>query len=65
MKEKLKQLLNERDLSYYRLSKLTGIASSTFAALNTGKINYLSFENMVRIAQVLDVSLDIFIPDKK
>jgi len=56
----LEKLLQDRNLSYYRLSKMTGIPTSSFTVLKQGKVKYLSFENMEKIAEALDVSLDVF-----
>lgn len=60
MKEKLEKIMAEKRITYYRLSKLTGISSSVFAAISTEKGRYLSFENMDKVAIALGVSLDYF-----
>lgn len=51
--------LNKRELSIYRLSKMTGIPMNTlYSYKNLGKEP--PFKNMVKIADALDVSLDVF-----
>lgn len=51
--------LNKRELSIYRLSKITGIPMNTlYSYKNLGKEP--PFKNMVKIADALDVSLDVF-----
>ena len=60
MKEKLEKIMAEKRITYYRLSKLTGISSSVSAAISTEKGRYLSFENMDKVAIALGVSLDYF-----
>ena len=60
MKEKLELILESRGISFYRLSKLTGIGESTLSALRTGKTKTLSLENLELIARALNLSLDEF-----
>lgn len=60
MKEKLEQLLRQKNMSFYKLSKLSGVSESTFSSLRNGVTNTLSFENLEKVADVLEISLDIF-----
>lgn len=56
---KIQCLLDEQGMSVYRLSKLTGIPLNTlYSYKNQGAEP--SFNNMVRIANALGVSLDTF-----
>lgn len=51
--------LDKQSMSIYRLSKLTGILDNTLYSYSRG-ISEPSFTNMVKIADVLGVSLDEF-----
>lgn len=51
--------LDKQKMTVYRLSKLTGIPNNTlYNYKNQGKEP--PFKNMVKIADALDVSLDVF-----
>ena len=63
MGRKLEKLLEERKMSRYRLSKLTGLRESTLQSYKDG--SEPSFKNMCRIADALDVSLDYFREEEK
>ncbi|WP_407350338.1 helix-turn-helix transcriptional regulator [Lactococcus garvieae] len=60
MLDKLDALLEERGLTYYQLHKMTGISTSVFSNLRRTERKYLSFENMIKIAEALNISLDVF-----
>lgn len=60
MLEILKILLKDRELSFYQLSKMTGIPTGVLSSFNTGRVKTLSFQNMIKIADALEISLDIF-----
>jgi len=60
LKEELKNLLTTRGLSYYRLSKMTGIREGSFYGLRSGNTKRLSFEHVEQIADALEISLDEF-----
>lgn len=55
--------LDKQKITIYRLSKLTGIAQTTFQNYKNG--SEPSFSNMVKIADALGVSLDEFRSDKE
>lgn len=59
---KIKNQLKKQNMTIYHLSKLTGIAQTTFQNYKNG--SEPSFENMVKIADALGVSLDEFRGDK-
>lgn len=54
----LEKVLKEKNMSIYRLSKITGIRESTIWHYKSG--TEPSFKNMCKIANALDVSLDYF-----
>ncbi|HEM3611834.1 TPA: helix-turn-helix transcriptional regulator [Streptococcus suis] len=57
MWEVLKKHLKKRQMTIIDLSKLTGIHRNTIQNIRNERI---SFRNMVKIADALDVSLDEF-----
>lgn len=65
MREVLIELLEERNITEYKLSKMTGISTGTLSDFRTGKTKALSFENFEKIADALDISLDLFRTKKK
>ena len=60
MWKKLKKMLDEKQMTTYQLSKLTGISEQSFSKLRNGLSKELSFGSMVKIADALDISLDEF-----
>ncbi|ESV55130.1 XRE family transcriptional regulator [Streptococcus agalactiae LMG 14747] len=60
MRDKLLEILDKRQMTMYQLAKLSGINRSHFTDLKKGKIKYLSWPNMIKIADALDISLDEF-----
>ncbi len=60
MWKKLKKMLDEKQITTYQLSKLTGISEQSFSKLRNGLSKELSFSSMVKIADALDISLDEF-----
>lgn len=56
----LKKELEERDMTIYRLAEITGIPRTQIYSLRNGRQKSFSWSYMVRIADALDVSLDIF-----
>lgn len=63
MWNQLEELLKDKKISRYKLSKLTGIRQSTLQTYKDGVEP--SFKNMCKIADALDVSLDIFRKENK
>lgn len=57
--KKIQYLLDKQKMSVYRLSKLTGIPLNTLYSYKNQDVEP-SFHNMDKIADVLNVSLDIF-----
>lgn len=60
MWNRLKKILDEKQMTTYQLSKLTGISEQSFSKLRNGLSKELSFGSMVKIADALDISLDEF-----
>lgn len=55
----IQKYLNKRSMTVYRLSKITGIPNNTLYQYKNQAVEP-SFKNMVKIADALDVSLDVF-----
>lgn len=62
---KLEKILEDKNMTFYQLHKITGIGTNTFSDLKKRRIKYLSFKNMIKVADALDVSLDIFRQDEE
>lgn len=60
MWEQLNRIMQERNLNGNQLSKMAGVNRSFFSDLKNGKVKYLSWPNMCKIADALEVSLDEF-----
>ena len=63
MWNKIQKALDEKNISIYKLAKITGIRDSTLHNYKRG--SEPSFKNMCKIADALDVSLDYFRKDEK
>lgn len=62
--ETVQNTLNKQSMSIYRLSKLTNIPNSTLLSYKNNGIEP-TFNNMEKIADALNVSLDEFRSDRK
>ena len=60
MWEKIEQQLKSKGWSMYRLAKESGIHQSNFSNLKAGRLKEMSWTNMCKIADALEVSLDEF-----
>ncbi len=58
MWNKVEQILKQENMSIYRLAKLSGISENTLRNYRSG--SEPSFTNMDKIAQTLNVSLEVF-----
>lgn len=58
MWNEIQKELDKKNISIYKLAKITGIRDSTLHNYKRG--SELSFKNMCKIADALDVSLDYF-----
>lgn len=57
--DEIQKQLNKQNMTVYRLSKLTGIPNNNLYQYKNQGVEP-SFSKMVKIADALDVSLDIF-----
>lgn len=57
---KLKEMLQEKDMTVYRLAKDSGISAGNVYQIINGKrsLGNLSFVNAISMARVLDISLE-------
>ena len=60
MWEQLNRIMQERNLNGYQLSEMSGVNRSFFSDLKSGKVKYLSWPNICKIADALEISLDEF-----
>ena len=58
MWNEIQKALDKKNISIYKLAKITGIRDSTLHNYKRG--SEPSFKNMCKIADALDVSLDYF-----
>lgn len=64
MWEKIEILLAEKKMTKYKLAKKAGLNQNSLIDLKKGRKKSLKFDDVVKIADVLDVSLDEFRKDK-
>lgn len=62
--EKLKRIMKEKNVSIYRLSKLTGLRDAGLGRIVNGKSRYILLDTAARIALALDVSVDELLLDE-
>lgn len=60
MWDKIENQLKLRSWSMYRLAKESGVHQSNFSNLKAGRLKEMSWTNMCKIADALEVSLDEF-----
>lgn len=60
MWEKISLLLDKKGITQYELAKKMNVYTSTITDLKKGRIKKPSFELMCKIADALEVSLDVF-----
>ena len=60
MWEKIEQQLKSKGWSVYRLAKKSGVSQSNLSNLKTGRLKEMSWTNMCKLADALEVSLDEF-----
>lgn len=63
MWKKIEREIKKQGLTQYRLSKMTGVSPSVLTDLKNGRNKKPSFELMEKIADALNVSMDIFRKD--
>lgn len=62
--EKLKRIMKEKNVSVYRLSKLTGLRDAGLGRIVNGKSRYILLDTAARIAMALDVGVDELLLDE-
>ena len=57
MGEKIKELRENKGISQYKLAELTGINRSTINRYENGSIQKISFDNLLRICEALEIDI--------
>ena len=57
MGEKIKELRENKGISQYRLAELTGINRSTINRYENGSIQKISFDNLLKICEALEIDI--------
>ena len=60
MWNKIEKLLKDKNMTTYRLAKLSGINKATLAHIKSGKVKKSLFETVCKIADALDVDINEF-----
>ena len=55
--EKIKEARKTKGMSRYKLSQLTGIHESTLKRYEDGVIKKISFENLLKICEALEINI--------
>ncbi|CAI3428060.1 helix-turn-helix transcriptional regulator [Enterococcus cecorum] len=63
MWKKIEQEIKKQGLTQYKLSKMIGVSPSVLTDLKNGRNKKPSFELMEKIADALNVSMDVFRKD--
>ena len=64
LKQRILNLINERNLMVSKLSTLAGISRSTLSKFLSGKRKYIQIEIIEYICEALDIKLSEFFNDK-
>ena len=62
---KIKELMEEKNITIYKLQTLSGVYSSTIAMFLTRKTRTIRLENLVFICDALNISLSDFFADQR
>jgi len=62
---KIKELMEEKDITIYKLETLSGVYSSTIAMFLTRKTKTIRLENLFFLCSALNISLSDFFADKR
>ena len=62
---KIKELMEKKDITIYRLETLSGVYSSTIAMFLTRKTKTIRLENLLYLCDALNISLSEFFADKR
>lgn len=60
MWEKIEQLLIEKNMTMYRLTKEADLSQSNLIDLKAGRKKTIKLDDAIKIADALDISLDYF-----
>ncbi len=60
MYEKIQELCDDKGIKIAQLCRETGVPKSTLSELKQGRTKTLSTQNLIKIAQYFDISLDFF-----
>ena len=55
--EKIKELREDKGISQYRLAEITGINRSTINRYENGSIQKISFDNLLKICEALEIDI--------
>ena len=55
--EKIQELRESKGISQYRLAELTGINRSTINRYENGSIQKISFDNLLKIGEALEIDI--------
>lgn len=62
---KIKELMDEKEITIYKLETLSGVYSSTIAMFLTRKTKTIRLENLLFLCEALNISLSDFFADKR
>lgn len=62
---KIKELMNEKNISIYKLESLTGVYTSTISQFLTRKTKTIRIENLLYICEGLGTNLSEFFSDSR
>jgi len=65
LSNKIEQLRKEKGYTFAKLSELSGISTGRLSDLASGKRNNPTMDTLIKLADVLDVSLDELVGRKK
>lgn len=60
MWNKIEKIMQKKNISTYRLSKMTGISKQYFSQMKLKKTGNPSFETVCKIADALDIDINEF-----
>lgn len=62
---KIKELMEQKDITIYKLETLSGVYSSTIALFLTRKTKTIRLENLLFLCEALGISLSAFFADQR
>ena len=62
---KLRELMEEKEITIYKLETLSGVYSSTIAMFLTRKTKTIRLENLLFLCEALNITLSDFFSDKR